>query len=487
MKTRIAITSVATFVVAAASLLHGEDARSVHPVSPQIVVGPKAIPVAFPGAAIFTCQVPKAFPVCYDPSQIRTAYNIQALLDGGFTGAGKTIVIVDAFQSPTLVQDLNVFITVFGLGSMNGLGGSHNAGLPAFTQIAPDGLTPFDASNADEVGWSGEMTLDVEWAHAIAPGANIVLVLAKSDQDADILSATKYAVDHRLGDVISQSFGEDESCVSSSIASQQHKVFVEATLKNITLFASSGDDGAALPTCDGSSFVKGVSSPAVDPLVVGVGGTSLQAALVCNTCGTPGTYEGETVWNDEFGASGGGYSVLYNKPFYQLLAVKGSKRAVPDVAYNADVATGVLVAWSQGDPAQVGSIYIFGGTSAGSPQWAALLALADQRAGYDLGFINQGLYLMQLDRRLYPASLHDITSGNNSVVVTDSNGNPLPITGYSAGPGWDAMTGVGSPKGIYFVDNLLRFVSPLDGLIGVIESGPLAGKIVPHPGRQRPH
>jgi subtilase family serine protease len=470
---RLVLRCMATLLVGAVPLLCGAGATRVPVMSPHLVVGPRAIPVSLPGDAMFSCQLPGAPVACYVPSQILTAYNIQPLLDQGFTGTGKTIVIVDAFSPPTIEKDLDVFNRVFGLPAMN-------AGGPTFTIVKPDGVPPFDPNDPDQVGWSGEISLDVEWAHAIAPGANIVLVLAKSDEDADMLSATKYAVDHRLGDVISQSFGENESCLDPSLAKQQHQVFVEATLKNITLLASSGDDGAAQLTCDGNSFVQAVSSPADDPLVVAVGGTHLSAAL-------DGTYQGETVWNDEFGASGGGYSVLFNKPFYQLAAVRGKKRGVPDVAYNGDVNGGVLTAWSQGDPSQVGEIFIFGGTSAGSPQWAGLVALADQRAGFDLGFISQGLYGMQLIPSVRSASFHDVTSGNNSVSLSDANGNPVNIAGYSAGIGWDATTGLGSPNGITFVDNLIRFTSPLDGFIGIIESGPLSTAHVSHAGRNRPH
>lgn len=471
---RFVITAMATLLAGAVSLLCAANAGHPHMVSPQLVVGPRAIPVGFPGAATFSCQLPGAAITCYAPSQILAAYNIQPLLDQSFTGRGRTIVIVDAFSSPTITQDLDFFDSVFNLPAVNTGGG------PTFGIVAPDGLTPFDPNDDDQVGWSGEISLDVEWAHAIAPGANIVLVLAKSDQDADILSATKYAVDHRLGDVISQSFGEAESCMDSSIAKKQHQVFIEATLKNITLLASSGDDGAAQPTCDGNSFMKAASSPASDPLVVSVGGTHLAAAL-------DGTYQGETVWNDEFGSTGGGYSVLFSKPFYQLAAVKGSKRGVPDVAYSGDVNGGVLTAWSQGDPNHVGEIFIFGGTSAGSPQWAGLIALADQRAGFDLGFINQGLYAMQLIPAVRSASFHDVTNGNNSVTVTDSNGNPVTISGFTAATGWDPTTGLGSPKGITFVDNLIRFTSPADGFIGILESGPLSVGRVSHAGRNRPH
>jgi subtilase family serine protease len=207
---------------------------------------------------------------------------------------------------------------------------SQNYGLPLlnsgfFSQVAPHGLSQFDFGSEDEIGWAEEITLDVEWAHAIAPGAKIVLVLAKSDNDPDILSALRFAVDNDLGDVISMSFGENESCVDPVILSANHDIFAAATRKHITLFASSGDAGAAQPTCDGSSWVKAVSQPASDPLVAGVGGTELHAANYClsdlgcdpTTSPTPGTYEREIVWNEpDFGATGGGFSVVFDQPEY---------------------------------------------------------------------------------------------------------------------------------------------------------------------------
>src|SRR5262249_44403692 len=153
---------------------------------------------AAPNATIFNCQV-RATNRCYSPQQIRTAYDIQPLLDQDIDGTGHTIVIVDAFQSPTIQHDLALFDSTFGLPD------------PTFNINAPDGLTPFDPNDGNQVGWSAEISLDVEWAHAVAPGATIDLVLAKSNEYADILSVTKYAVDHNLGDVISQSFGEAES------------------------------------------------------------------------------------------------------------------------------------------------------------------------------------------------------------------------------------------------------------------------------------
>ena len=181
--------------------------------SPFLNIGPKAVPanVAGPSYSLFTCQVgldPDGV-VCYDPYQMRHAYGIDNLVNAGFTGKGKTIVIVDAYQSPNIVDQLNYYDSFYGLPSLNGLGGARNPRLGTFTQVAPDGLTPFDQNDGNMVGWAEEISLDVQWAHAIAPGANIVLDLAKSSDDADILSATQYAVDHNLGDIISQSFGED--------------------------------------------------------------------------------------------------------------------------------------------------------------------------------------------------------------------------------------------------------------------------------------
>jgi subtilase family serine protease len=188
---------------------------------------------------------------------------------------------------------------------LNGLGGPPDPSLGTFTQVAPDGLTPFVAGDPNVTGWAEEISLDVLWAHAIAPGANIELVLAKSNADADILSVTKYAVDNHLGDVISQSFGENESCMDPILLGQQHQVFADATVNHITIFASSGDDGAAQLTCDGSSLVQAVSTPASDPLVTAVGGTELHAARYClaafppcSSTPPPGTYQGEIAWNE---------------------------------------------------------------------------------------------------------------------------------------------------------------------------------------------
>lgn len=375
---------------------------------------------ADPAATTFSCQttVPAS---CYGPSQIRAAYGVDQLGKYGLNGAGRTIVIVDAFQSPTIASDLATFDTVFGLPA------------PKLNIIAPDGLTPFDQSSADQTNWAGEISLDVEYSHAIAPAATIDLVLAKSDQDADILSAQRFVVDHSLGDVLSQSFGEAEQCMDPTINKTTHQLFQRATAEGITVFASSADQGAALPTCDGSSFFKAVSTPASDPLVTGVGGTLLDAD------GTTGAYHSETVWNEPSfeAAGGGGFSTLYRTPNFQR-GLHLASRGVPDVAYNAGIDTGVLTVWStSGQGANL--VFRFGGTSAGSPQWAGLTVLADQLAHHRIGAINDSLYALG-HGAVYGAMYHDITVGDNTFH------GPVTITGYSAAKGWDPASGLGSPK-----------------------------------------
>jgi subtilase family serine protease len=368
-------------------------------------------------AATFACQTTTPAG-CYAPAQIRAAYGIDKVRA---TGAGRSIVIVDAYSSPTIQHDLDTFNTLFGLPSA------------PLRIVAPDGLTPFDQADPNQVGWSGEITLDVEWAHAVAPGATITLVLAKSNDDADILSATRYAVDHNLGDVISQSFGEAEQCMDPALMAQQHALFARATLKGITLLASSGDQDAAQPSCDGETFIKAVSTPASDPLVTGVGGTRLVAD------GLTGAYQSESVWNEpDFGSgSGGGFSAVYGTPLYQR-PLRLPSRGVPDVAYNAAIIGGVLAVWSSSGQGQ-DLVFRFGGTSAGSPQWAGLVALSAQLRHAKVGYLNAQVYALAYTPA-YRVLFHDVTTGDNSFP------GPPAVAGFPATRGWDPATGWGSPK-----------------------------------------
>jgi len=380
---------------------------------------------------LFSCQEPGAAINCYTPQELATAYDIPSKL----TGAGQTIVIIDAFGDPEITQDLGVEDTAFGLPAAK------------LNVIYPDGQPTFDPTNADEVNWSGEVALDVESSHAIAPAATIDLVIAKSDADADLLSALKYAVGHHLGSVLSQSYGEAEACEAANITTSDHLLFAAAAAEGVSVFASSGDDGAAQASCDGTTLIKSVGLPAADPLVTSVGATSLTAEQ------PDGTYKSETAWNDIYGASGGGYSKEFPTPLYQIGSTHQPGRGVPDVAYSGDVNNGLLIAWSQGVAADVGEIFVVGGTSAGSPQWAAITALADQAAHHPLGFLNDKLYAIAHSPK-YSYVFHDITTGNNTVSFTNASGATQTITGYSATKGWDPVTGLGTPDVAHLISVL---------------------------------
>jgi hypothetical protein len=394
----------------------------------------------------FNCQKPhnpNGNYHCYGPAQIRAAYAIEPLLDSGLNGVGVTIVIIDAFQNPTMASDLARFDSTFGLPAP-----------PSFRTLAPYGLTPFDPTNSDQVGWSGEIALDVEWAHAIAPRAGIVLTLSPSDNDPDIVATERYVVQHAVGNVVSMSYGEAEQCMDSGLQQQQHALFEAGTSKGITFVAGSGDEGAAQfnsavtggpPCVGGGAYIKAVSTPASDPFVTSVGGTDLHADL------KTGKYQHESVWNEGVsgGASGGGFSSLYSRPSYQSgIHHAGSMRGVPDVALTASFAHGVIVTW--GSSGSSGEFWVFFGTSVATPQWAALIAIADQEAGHGLGNVNAALYGVPP----WPDShsdFHDITDGNN---------NFGSIKGYASGPGWDAATGLGSPIADLLVPAVAGAVTP---------------------------
>src|SRR6266852_9791056 len=310
---------------------------------------------------------------CFGADTIRPAYGIPAANDPTVNGTGRTIVIIDAFQNPHIQTDLTHF------------DGFWNLPHTSLTVLSPFGDPGFDPTKKIQRGFSVEISIDVEWAHAMAPGAALVLVQAISANDVDLVAALKYAIDNNLGDVITQSFGEAESCIDPVVLADQHAALEKASSLGITVLASSGDQGGARQSCDGTpTLVAGPSTPASDPEVTSVGGTRLMAD-------SSGAYMSESVWNTPKtpkqltgeGASGGGFSTLYRRPGYQAPFQKNNKaRGVPDVAYNADKATGYVVWW-------MGMGAVVGGTSAGSPQWAGIIALADQAAGRRMGATNK--------------------------------------------------------------------------------------------------
>jgi subtilase family serine protease len=370
---------------------------------------------------------------CYSPQEIRKAYGIDALIDAGYVGKGETIVIIDSYGSPTIEEDLKAFDKGYGLPDP-----------PSFKILAPLGKVPFDPNNSTQVGWAFEATLDVEWAHAMAPGAAIVLMTSPVAETEGVqglpqfLALEKYAVEHHLGHVISQSWAATENTLFDSpgreIVAHMEEFYKYASSQHVTVLASAGDSGSSNPNLDGVTLYPypTVNYPSSSPWVTSVGGTSLYA-------NTEGKYGYELVWNEQGGAGGGGISQLFDEPDYQVASLPagelGGKRGLPDVSYNADPYTGILVYLSFLGAENAG-YYEIGGTSEGSPQWAGIVADLNQFAGQPLGFLNPALYAVGGFGQFGKYG-RDITNGINTL-------NNVP--GYVANPGWDPATGWGTPN-----------------------------------------
>jgi len=383
---------------------------------------------------------------CYSPQEIHNAYGLTPILKAGYTGKGETIVIIDSFGSPTITQDLKAFDASYGLPDP-----------PSFTVLAPLGTVPFDVNNSDMVGWAFETTLDVEWSHAMAPDAKIVLLTSPVSETEGVqgmpefLALENFALDHHLGNIVSQSWGATENTLFTPAGQKVYQgfesMYERGGQQHVTFFASAGDAGTANPDVNGTIYpFPTVGYPASSPKVTAVGGTSLYAD-------TSGNYESETVWNEQGGATGGGVSQEFGEPFYELLTLPFSTqkilrlhRGLPDVAINADPYTSILV-YVNFLPAGQNGFYFIGGTSEGSPMWAGIIADTNQLAGHPMGFLNIKLYALGGSGELYDF-FHDITVGNNSL-----DGIP----GYDATPGWDPTTGWGTPK----LDHLLRALANL--------------------------
>jgi subtilase family serine protease len=377
---------------------------------------------------------------CYSPQQIREAYGLTPLLNAGYTGVGQTIIIIDSFGSPTIAQDLKIFDAGYGLPDP-----------PSFKVLAPLGTVPFDPTNSDQVGWAFETTLDVEWAHAMAPGANIVLLTSPVSETEGVhgmpefLSLEKYALDRKLGKIISQSWGATENTLfdaaGQDVIEDFEDLYQRAAQEKVTVLASSGDSGSSNVDLNGNIYpFPTVIFPASSPFVTAVGGTSLYAH-------TSGTYEFEIVWDDHYiGATGGGVSQQFSEPTYQdslpgsVQKTLNNHRGIPDVAYNADPNTAILVYVGIFPPnTNKNGYYLIGGTSEGSPQWAGIIADANQLAGHPLGFLNPRLYAVGAIGES-SGFFHDIRFGSNA--FNGFNGVP----GYRATRGWDLSTGWGTPK-----------------------------------------
>ncbi len=226
-------------------------------------------------APLTTADCEKDFNIaCYGPAQVRRAYGLPALYAKGVTGRGATIVIVDSYGSPTIRNDLTVFDRAYRLPAP-----------PKFQIIRPAGPIPaYDPASSDMVGWAGETTLDVEWAHAVAPGANILLVETPVSETEgvhgfpQIIAAEKYVLNHHLGDVISQSFSATEETFPTKATIQGLRDAYQLAQKDhVTVLTASGDAGAADVGLDQTTYFafRVTSWPDSDPLVTGVGGTQL--------------------------------------------------------------------------------------------------------------------------------------------------------------------------------------------------------------------
>ncbi|WP_433611614.1 S53 family peptidase [Dactylosporangium sp. CA-139114] len=380
---------------------------------------------------------------CYSPLQYRTAYNLNPLYSRGITGKGRTIVIVDSFGSPTIQHDLEVFDAQFGLPNTN-------------VQIVKAGnVPPFDPANADHVGWAQETTLDVEYAHAIAPDAKIVLVetpVAETEGVTglpEMMDAEKALIDKGVGDVISQSFGATENTFPgfdkgdfSSIQKLRY-AYTDAALHGVTVLAASGDAGATDYQANGEDlYTYPVNSwPSSDPLVTSIGGTQL------NLDNTGKRVSADVVWNDGYGAGGGGLSHVFPRPLFQagVQNVVGNHRGTPDISMSAAVDGGAWVYYTFVGAAS--PWHIFGGTSEATPIFSGIVALADQQAGRRLGDINAALYLLGAGstHTHLPTGLVDVTSGDNSFEG---------VTGFPATPGYDLSSGWGTIDANKFVPAL---------------------------------
>jgi subtilase family serine protease len=337
------------------------------------------------------------------PAQVRHAYGFDQLTN---QGDGQTIAIIDAFDDPNIEADLGVFNTKFALPACTTSNG-------CFRKIYAAGQPRTDA------GWSLEMALDVEWAHAIAPKARIILVEAASNSLLNLFDAVDIAVSNGAS-VVSMSWGGGEFSSEPSYDTHFYA-------SGVTFTASSGDSGT------------GGEYPASSPFVVSVGGTTLKVD-------SAGNYLSESAWS----GSGGGQSAFEDEPLYQAIYPipndPSGKRGIPDVSYDGDPATGFPVYDSVRYQGRSGWFQV-GGTSAGAPQWAALLAiansmrLANNKVPLSSSNVNTALYAAT-----YSTNYHD--------VVTGTNGN---CALCSASANYDYVTGLGTPKAAAIVNSLVSY------------------------------
>jgi subtilase family serine protease len=417
----------------------------------------------------------------YTPPELYTAYNLTGLYNEGYDGTGQTIVIIDWCGSPTIKSDANAFSAAYGLPKLTS----------ANFSILYSGATPTCG------GPDPEINIDVEWAHAIAPGANIDLVVPPSANFTDVDTGEYYAAINDLGNVISGSYGSEELYTSASVLSIENSINEIAAAQGISANFSSGDSGDF--TYDYPDETASVSAPADSPYATAVGGVSV-ALNADNTMAwqtgwgnnitfiesSGEIFDPPTDYTEFYAGSGGGPSAVFKKPPFQS-KLKGAYRQLPDVSWLADPFTGGVIVISEPfqSPEQIYTVY--GGTSLACPMFSALWAIANEEAGAPLGQAATYLYSMPSNAITdvltvsSPTNVRGTYKESKTVVDTYTPAQlagPLELTtkfysaiwnypleedtidllmfgtdsGLKTGPGWDNVTGVGTPNGQAFAD-----------------------------------
>ena len=439
---------------------------------------------------------------CYAPQQIRSAYGVDQVgnpaastaAGQGLLGQGQTIVLVDSYGEPNGAADLQAFHNAF----------YPNLTAPNYTAVYPNGSPDFknvgkgQSGSSGAEGWAGEAALDIEWSYAIAPLAHIVLIgVPPAETEGvqgfpNLFKAISDAIDtYPSGTVFSMSFGVTEQTFGGATKQPTQKfdaVFQKGNAKGDTFFASSGDGGSigvSKQHRDSVNYNFPTDGwPASSPYVTAVGGTQLQYGWRWNprtdvAFTSAGAYNSaywqytsnatpqNVVWNESWCpcATGGGPSVLYSRPAWQtgVMPAAGNHRLVPDLAWNASVNGGVLVYTSFFPTTDRVGWHVYGGTSAASPQVAALTALAAQKAGRGLGNINPAIYA-------HPGAFADVNAvrdGSPTIISGDLSSNQMfdyngdglmvtwdPIPGWPTTSGYDMTTGFGTPNASAYVSAL---------------------------------
>jgi subtilase family serine protease len=407
---------------------------------------------------------------CYVPQELQQAYSFPTGPDAP-TGAGQTIVVVVSYGAPFVRDDLDTFGMAMGIPYP-----------PNLTIVGQAASVPGTEGSGATYTWEIETDLDVEWAYAMAPRAHIVLAVANSDDTADVAQLLSEVLPRYPGAIVTQSFGLDETGPASDpdLAAELDPLYLNVLRSGGTVLASAGDLGAsngteleameAPPELDFTPSAM-AAYPASDPLVLAVGGT-MGNPYPDGLLTDAGTYGGEQAWNEISpfngfpGATGGAPSVVFDAPPWQR-PLHTKDRLEPDVSYNAALVDGTVVVASC-RPAGPGSVVLdpacvdssrqgfisVAGTSAGTPQWAAIVALANElrarRVRPPVGLVSPLLYDLARNPRTYARDFHDVTVGSNALDFR-AIGGPVSEFGFTAAPGYDLTTGLGTPN----VSNLL--------------------------------